>query len=98
MLKKNYSKKGNSCRVTFKLPADVKADQVILCGEFNHWDKNAKPMKKLKDGSFSQTLSLDTKKEYRFRYLLNGSVWENDWEADKYLSNEFGSEDSVIVL
>jgi len=98
MLKKNYSKTGKSCRVTFKLPAEVKAESVILCGDFNDWDENSNPMKKLKDGSYSQTLSLNCEKEYRFRYLLDGSDWENDWEADKYMTNDFGSEDSVIVV
>lgn len=98
MLKKNYSKSGKSCRVTFKLPAEVQAEQVVLCGEFNDWDENANPMRKLKDGSFSQTVSLEAAKEYRFRYLLNGAKWENDWEADKYMENDFGTEDSVIVV
>ncbi|MCI0731623.1 MAG: hypothetical protein L0332_33525 [Chloroflexi bacterium] len=45
MLKKSYSRKGRSCRVTFTLPATVNAEQAHLCGEFNDWDLNARPMK-----------------------------------------------------
>ena len=98
MLKKNYSKNGNTCRVTFKLPADVGAETAHLCGEFNEWSPTKNPMKKLKDGSFSVTLSLVPGESYRFRYLLDGQRWENDWDADTYVANQYGSEDSLISV
>ena len=99
MLKKSYSKTGKKCRVTFKLPAEVTADMAELVGEFNDWKVNgSSAMKKLKDGSFSATLSLDAGTSYRFRYLLDGERWENDWEADAYLPNQYGEDDSVVNL
>lgn len=98
MLIKNYTKSGEKCRVTFKLPAEVGAETAALCGEFNEWDPAANPMKKLKDDSFSLTLSLNAGQSYRFRYLLDGDRWENDWEADDYVSNEHGTEDSLLKL
>ncbi len=98
MLKKSYSKTGGSCRVTFKLPAEVAAETAALCGDFNNWDANESPMKKLKDGSFSATVSLAPGSAYRFRYLLDGQRWENDWEADQYLPNSYGEEDSVVAV
>jgi 1,4-alpha-glucan branching enzyme len=98
MLKKSYSKTGKICRVTFKLPADVDAETAVLCGDFNAWDTEEYPMKKLKDGSFSRTLSLKPGKAYRFRYLLNGERWENDWNADAYVPNSYGEDDSVVEV
>lgn len=98
MLKKSYSKTGSKCRVTFKLPAEVEADNVTLLGEFNEWDTDSHPMKQLKDGSFSLTLSLPAGQDYRFRYLLDGKRWENDWAADAYLPNQYGTEDSIVVI
>lgn len=98
MLKKNYSKTGSSCRVTFKLPAEVEATQVALVGEFNEWSADSHQMKQLKDGSFSLTVSLPAGQDYRFRYLLDGERWENDWEADAYLPNTHGTDDSLITL
>jgi 1,4-alpha-glucan branching enzyme len=98
MPKKNYSKTGNACRVTFKLPAEVEAQTVNLCGEFNNWDTSSHPMKQLKDGSFSLTISLEPGQEYRYRYLTDDKRWENDWKADAYLPNQFGSEDSIVRL
>ena len=98
MLKKNYTKTGKTCRVTFMLPAEVEAETAALCGEFNDWDANAAPMKKLKDGSFSTTVSLEAGNSYRFRYLLDSARWENDWEADKYAPNEHGTDDSIVEV
>lgn len=97
MLKKSYTKGSKTCRVTFKLPEDVKAKKAHLVGDFNDWDKQSHPMRKLKKGDFSLTISLDPGK-YRFRYWLDGERWENDWEADAYLPNSFGSEDSVVEV
>jgi 1,4-alpha-glucan branching enzyme len=96
MLSKHFSKTGRVCRVTFKVPAEVGAGRAALCGEFNDWD--AAPMRRLKDDSFSLTMSLPAGRSYRFRYLLDDKRWENDWSADSYRPNELGSEDSVVDL
>ncbi|MBK8905095.1 MAG: isoamylase early set domain-containing protein [Anaerolineaceae bacterium] len=98
MLKKNFVKSGDACRVTFKLPAEVKAETVHLCGDFNNWNPTSHPMKQLKDGSFSVTISLDAGQSYRFRYLLDSERWENDWDADAYVANQYGTEDSLLNL
>jgi 1,4-alpha-glucan branching enzyme len=98
MLKKSYTPRGDRCRVTFKLPADVNAQTAYLAGDFNDWDLQANPMKKLKDGSFSVTITLNAGERYRFRYWLDGERWENDWAADAYEPNPFGGEDSVVQI
>jgi 1,4-alpha-glucan branching enzyme len=98
MFKKTFNKSGKTCRVTFALPDEVGAKKVHLCGEFNGWDEKSHPMKRRKDGRFSTTLTLETGRDYRFRYLLDGKRWENDWQADAYVPNTFGSEDSVIQV
>ena len=98
MLKKSYSKNGDSCRVTFDLTPEAKATSASLCGEFNDWKSTANKMKLRKDGRFSTTISLPAGQAYRFRYLLDDSRWENDWAADGYVPNGFGSEDSLIQV
>ena len=55
-------------------------------------------MTRRKDGSFRPTLELEPGRSYRFRYLLDGGGWENDWAADGYVPNEFGGDDSVVEL
>lgn len=98
MPKKNYTKTGRSCRVTFYLPAEVGAETASLCGEFNDWDPSLHPMGRKKDGTFYTSLYLDAGNSYRYRFLLDGARWENDWEAESYVVNEHGTEDSVITV
>ena len=98
MIKKNYSKAGRSCRVTFELPPEVNAKTACLCGEFNQWDQTSLLMKRRKDGSFTLTISLAPGRKYRFRYLLDNERWENDWAADAYVNNVFGSDDSIVAV
>jgi len=98
MITKSYTKTGNFCRVTFKLPPEVNAGNAVVCGEFNDWDTNARPMTPTKAGGFYTTFSLPCGRSYRFRYLLDGDRWENDAEADGYVPNDYGSEDSVVKL
>lgn len=98
MLKKNYSKTGTSCRVTFKLAPEFEASEAAVLGEWNSWDQTATKMKKLKDGSFSATVSLEPGSEYRFRYLLDGETWANDDAPDQLVPNRFGGEDCLIAV
>ncbi|MEM8930435.1 MAG: isoamylase early set domain-containing protein [Acidobacteriota bacterium] len=105
MLKKNYSKTGKSCRVTFKLPIEqlpsderAAAESVAVLGEWNAWDADTHPMQRRKDGSFSTTISLDAGRDYRFRYLVDGQVWTNDVDADTYVPNRFGTRDGIVAL
>jgi 1,4-alpha-glucan branching enzyme len=97
MLKKQYSKSKPSCKVTFYTPAAIEAETIYLVGDFNNWDEVATPMEKLKDGRFKTTLDLEKDNEYQFRYLVNGSEWHNDWEADKYVPNPYTGDNSVVV-
>lgn len=98
-LTKKFLKSKPVCKVTFKLTQEEakSAESVQLMGEFNDWDVGSAPMKKLKNGGFTQTLDLEAGKEYRFRYLLDGETWENDWSADKYIPSESSYDDDSVV-
>ncbi len=96
MVKKTYRKaQKGTCQVTFTLPKEVGDQTAFVVGEFNNWDRHATPMKRAASG-LSVTLNLAAGKDYRFRYLLNETRWENDANADRYVPNSFGSEDSVV--
>ena len=97
---KKYLKSKPICKATFILPRQVvgEAKSVNIVGDFNQWDVKASPMKKTKDGSFSIGIDLPAGKEYQYRYLIDGTKWENDWSADKYVPSSFGSDNSVIVV
>jgi len=97
MLKKKRLS-GNGVEVTFSMPPIDGAVELYLCGEFNKWHRSGAPLAQQPDGSWATTLILDGGRSYRFRYLDNQGRWHNDWEADAYVPNEFGSEDSVVDL
>jgi 1,4-alpha-glucan branching enzyme len=99
-LQKQYPKTGSNCKVTFSLSKHNagSALNAHLVGDFNNWDRGANPMRKAKDESFTVTIDLEKNKEYQFRYLLDNDRWENDDAADKYVTNEHGSENSVVVV
>jgi len=98
MLTKKYAEDKKTCKVTFKLPAEVNAKTAFLVGDFTNWEKKPLKMTPHKNGSFSTSVTLKAKKEYRFRYILDGNRWENDWEADSYVRNPFGTDDSLIKV
>ena len=83
--------------ITFRLPAVVNAERISVVGEFNRWSNVADVMERGDDG-FVARIALPVGQTYRFRYLLDGVRWENDWAADSYLANDFGGDDSVIDL
>lgn len=96
MLQKNYTPKRTICKVTFAIPEEWANKEVKLVGDFNNWDvKSADKLEKKKD-KWEITKRLKPESKYRFRYLIDGEVWENDDAADEYLPNEFGTEDSVV--
>jgi 1,4-alpha-glucan branching enzyme len=89
---------GESVRVTFELPSSLWAERVNLVGDFNDWDTNRHEMSQSRsNGNWRITLDLPTGKEYQFRYLVNGRDWHNEWHADKYTSNKYGSDNSVVT-
>jgi hypothetical protein len=96
---KQYLEDRSQCRVLFRLPKEAAPDaqEVTIAGDFNAWDISRTHMSKRKSGDFSVSLDLDCGREYRFKYLIDGSRWENDWFADKYVPNDFGTDDSVVI-
>lgn len=100
-IKKQNLKKDGVCKVTFSFNEKVNdIENIRITGDFNNWDVNCEPMKKLKTGEFSQTLSFEPGKAYQFKYLINDSVWANDPECDELVPNGFGPNEynSIILL
>jgi 1,4-alpha-glucan branching enzyme len=97
-IEKKYLKARPACKVTFVLPKEAASDAESVCilGEFNSWAQDAHPLKRLKGGDFTITLELETGRSYRFRYIIDGWKYENDWFADRYEPNPYGGEDSVV--
>jgi hypothetical protein len=94
---KSRAAKGKA-RVTFTVDPRAGAQAAAVCGEWNGWSAGADVMRRDAAGGFSLTVELDAGRVYRFRYLLDGQRWDNDWAADAYVANDFGGDDSVVDL
>ena len=95
MLTKKYLKKKDTMEVTFEIPADGLTEAALVC-EANNWEPL--PMKKANRGKgpFRLKLELPAGQEVQFRYVLDGTRWENDEKADAYWPNEHGTQNSVV--
>ncbi len=98
-IKKEYLKGKKTCRVTFRLPkaAAPNGNNVYIVGDFNNWNIHTNPMKKAKNEGHTITLDLEPGREYQFRYLIDDSIWENDWNADNYVRSSYGDCDNSVV-
>jgi len=100
MITKKQLKSRPFCKVTFKLSEKEthSAKKANIVGEFNNWDIDATPMKRLKNGAFTATVNFAQGKEHQFRYLLDSIDWGNDPTADKSVPTPYGdSKNSVII-
>jgi 1,4-alpha-glucan branching enzyme len=82
--------------VTFTMPALEGVTRLYVVGDFNNWSIVSHPMTRAADGAWGITLPLDEKRDYQFRYFDNNGHWHNDWQADAYVPNNFGGDNSVV--
>ena len=97
MLQKSQPDPAGMVSVVFSLPPEVSGSRAVVVGEFNEWSHSEHPMARGPEG-FTLAVSLPAGAVYRFRYLIDGIRWENDWDADAYLPNAHGQDDSVVDL
>jgi 1,4-alpha-glucan branching enzyme len=97
MLSKNYLGDGK-VEVTFRMPPLDGVVELDLRGDFNGWDVKGVPLSLDADGTWVARIVLEAGRTYRYRYYDNQGTWRNDWEADAYAPNDYGSDDSVVDL
>ena len=97
MILKRRSPNAGKVIVTFEIPSTIWAERVNLVGDFNDWDQESLPFRHNRDGNWQIELELDEGDEYRFRYLLDGEHWRDDWHADSHTPNPHGGYDSIVL-
>lgn len=101
-IRKQFLKNEPVCKLSFRVTKDQAqdAETIKIVGDFNEWNKDVEPMKKLKSGDFTQTIKLGVGSEYQFRYFINDTTWSNEVEADKTAPTGIvaGEVNSVIEL
>lgn len=98
--RKQYLKKKPICKVTFRLPKQLAhgGSSAAIAGEFNQWGAEPIPMKTLKSGDYTVTLALASGREYQYRYLVDGSRWITDPDADKLVYCGFADCKNSVVM
>lgn len=99
-LTKKFSKDKSKCDVTFTLPKEAiqGGKKVELVGEFNNWNTSEGIALVAKKGEYKTVLKLEAGKRYEYRYLVDGHMWTNDATPDAFVSNPFGTVNSVVEL
>lgn len=97
-IKKQYLK--DKCKVTFKLDKRIvgQATKASIAAEFNEWKIDKTPMKPLKNGDFSVTVTLAKGREYQYRYVVDGQHWITDDAADKYVQSGVANDQNAVVV
>ncbi|CAH9062363.1 hypothetical protein PSECIP111951_03674 [Pseudoalteromonas holothuriae] len=94
MLTKRFFKTKEEAEVTFEF-VHPNAQKVELVAEFTDWKPMAMKFVK-KDKAFKLKKRLPVDKQYHFKYLIDGKLWDNDNQADAYVPNNFGTENSIV--
>ena len=84
--------------VTFTVEPAVGGTGAAVCGDWNDWDAGRDQMEPAAGGGFTLTLAIPRGRIYRFRYLVDGERWENDWAPDGYAPNTYGGDDCLLDL
>ncbi|AUI88379.1 1,4-alpha-glucan branching protein [Vibrio azureus] len=94
MLKKRFFKTKDEVEVTFELEKSH-WNTIQIAGDFNNWQPE--PMKLVKkSGQFKFKTRLPKAKNVQFRYLFDNEQWDNDPQADAYIPNGYGEDNSVV--
>ena len=96
MILKTYYKTKDYCKVKFSFKAE-NAESVKILGLNSDWQKHVMMTRK-KDGNFIADVTLPKDSKHQFKYLVDEKEWLNEPEADSQEPNEFGGNNSVLVL
>ncbi len=96
MVQKTYFKTKDYCKVKFTFNVE-NAETVEILGLNSDWE-NSIIMSKKKNGTFTCDVSLPKNSQHEFKYRVNETEWLNEPQADSLNHNEFGGQNSVIIL
>ncbi|WP_117236186.1 isoamylase early set domain-containing protein [Vibrio maerlii] len=95
MFKKRFFKTKDEVEVTFQWTKEDDISSVAICGDFSDWQPVAMKLNRQKVFTYKTRLAKDS--SFQFRYLINEETWENDHQADDYVWNGLGSDNSVVT-
>jgi len=82
-------------RVTFSFESSG-AEEVILMGDFNHWNEKKHPMKSNGNGMWKKSVMI-LPGRYEYKFLVDRK-WKEDPQNDQTCLNGFGTYNNVLNL
>jgi len=82
--------------VQFTLPIPA-AHQVVVVGDFNHWDTRATPLRRTPNGTWRTTVRLNPG-AHVYSFVVDGNRWVPDPAAPLAPGSDFGSPNSLVTV
>src|SRR5581483_8961174 len=83
--------------VQFALPVPT-AHQVVVVGDFNHWDTHATPLRRTESGTWRAAVRLKPG-AHVYSFVVDGTRWMPDPTAPQAPgSSDFGSPNSLVTV
>lgn len=73
------------------------AQSVSVVGEFNGWQAASHPLQRTDGETWKITLQLPPG-TYQYKFVIDGSRWEDDADNPKRTMNEFGTSNSILEI
>jgi 1,4-alpha-glucan branching enzyme len=81
--------------VQFALP--MAAREVVVVGDFNHWDTHATPLSRTPSGTWRATVRL-TPGAHVYSFVVDGTRWVPDPAAPLAPGTDFGAPNSLVTV
>ncbi|MFH0733388.1 MAG: isoamylase early set domain-containing protein [bacterium] len=93
--------RSKSAIVTFTVPIDISSSHTAcsIVGDFNNWNPTVHQLRRSNFYSpFSIKIELPVNKTYEFKFLFEDSSWYVENEADGFIQNVHGTQNSLLIL
>ena len=88
--------RGEGTAVQFALPVPA-AHEVVIVGDFNHWDTHATPLRRTSSGTWQATVRL-TPGAHVYSFVVDGNRWVPDPAAPLAPGSDFGPPNSLVTV
>ena len=82
--------------VQFALPVPA-AHEVVIVGDFNHWDTHATPLRRTPSGTWRATVRLKPG-AHVYSFVVDGTRWVPDPAAPLAPGTDFGAPNSLVTV
>ena len=82
--------------VQFALPVPA-AHEVVVVGDFNHWDTHATPLRRTTNGMWQTTIRLKPG-AHVYSFVVDGNRWVPDPAAPLAPGSDFGAPNSLVTV